>query len=70
MKNNNAMENDLEKFYKEIEKALPRDGRKTLFPDVKAGVNSYLTENPEATFDDVVSYVGTPECIANEYYAN
>ena len=64
------MENDLEKFYKEIEKALPRDGRKTLLPDVKVGVNSYLAENPEATFDDVVSYVGTPECIANEYYAN
>ncbi len=64
------MKTDLQKYYKQISKALPRRGRKTLIPDIKASVNSYLAEHPDATFEDVVSYVGTPECIANEYYAN
>ena len=33
-------------------------------------MDSYLAENPDAAIDDVIAYVGTPECIANEYYAN
>ncbi len=64
------IERDLKGYYKEISKALPKDGRKTLLPDIKAGVNSYLAENPDAAIDDVIAYVGTPECIAGEYYAN
>ena len=67
---NNDIEKELNEFYKKISKVLPQDGRKTLLPDIKTGVDSYLVENPEATIDDVISYVGTPECIANEYYAN
>ena len=51
---------ELKKYYKQIAKALPQEGRRTLLPDIKAGVNSYLAENPEAT----------PEDIAAEYYAN
>lgn len=68
MKNN--LEKELDKYYRQISKALPREGRNTLLPDIKAGVNAYLAENPEATIEDVVAYVGTPECIAGEYYAN
>ena len=66
----NSIEKDIEKYFKEVSKALPQEGRKSLLPDIKAGVDSYLVENPGATIDDVISYVGTPECIANEYYAN
>ena len=66
----NSIKKDLENYYKEVSKALPTEGRKTLLPSIKTGVNSYLAENPGATIDDVISYVGTPECIANEYYAN
>jgi hypothetical protein len=64
------MQKELREFYRGIAKALPRDGRKTLLPDIKAGVESYLSENPDATIDDVIGYVGTPEDISNEYYAN
>ncbi len=60
---------ELNKYYKEIAKALPRKGKKTLLPHIKAGVEDYLAENPEATIDDVVSYAGTPEDISAEYYA-
>jgi Predicted membrane protein len=60
----------LDNYFDRIAKALPRKGRKTLLPDIRAGVESYLAENPEAGIDDVVSYVGTPEDIAAEYYSN
>ena len=67
---NKGIEKGLKKYYREVARALPRDGRETLLPDIKAGVDSYLAENPEARLDDVIDYVGTPECIAGEYYAN
>ena len=65
-----GIETDLKRHYKQIDKALPWEGRKDLLPGIKSGVNSYLAEHPEATIDDVIAYVGTPECIAGEYYAN
>ena len=65
-----GIESDIKNYYKKISKALPREGRRTLLPDIKTGVNSYLAEHPEANIEDVISYVGTPEDIAAEYYAN
>ena len=65
-----GIETDLKRHYKQIDKALPWEGRKDLLPGIKSGVNSYLAENPEATVDDVIAYVVTPEDIAAEYYAN
>ena len=65
-----GIETDLKRHYKQIDKALPWEGRKDLLPGIKSGVNSYLAEHPEATIDDVIAYVGTPEDIAAEYYAN
>ena len=66
----NDGQTEIETYFQQIAKALPREGRKTLLPDIRAGVESYLAENPEAGIDDVVSYVGTPEDIAAEYYSN
>lgn len=66
----NDVQTEIETYFQQIAKALPREGRKTLLPDIRAGVESYLAENPEAGIDDVVSYVGTPEDIAAEYYSN
>ena len=66
----NDVQTEIETSFQQIAKALPREGRKTLLPDIRAGVESYLAENPEAGIDDVVSYVGTPEDIAAEYYSN
>ena len=66
----NDVQTEIETSFQQIAKALPREGRRTLLPDIKAGVNSYLAENPEATVDDVIAYVVTPEDIAAEYYAN
>ena len=65
----NDMEKQLNGFYREIAMALPQDGRKTFLPGIKAGIDSFLADDPDATIDDVISYFGTPECIANEYYA-
>ena len=65
-----GIETDLKRHYKQIDKALPWEGRKDLLPGIKSGVNSYLAKHPEATIDDVIAYVGTPEDIAAEYYAN
>lgn len=64
-----SIEKEIEAYYKKIAKALPREGQKALLPGIRAGVESYLSENPGATMDDVISYVGTPEDISNEYYA-
>ena len=69
MKSKNKMEKELKKFYKEIAKALPAEGRKTLIPGIQAGVESFLAENPDAAIEDVIAYVGTPVDIAGEYYA-
>ena len=66
----NDVQTEIETYFQQIAKALLREGRKTLLPDIRAGVESYLAENPEAGIDDVVSYVGTPEDIAAEYYSN
>ena len=66
----NSIETDLKTYYQEISDGLPRNAAHTLLPDIRVGVDSYLAENPDATIDDVISYVGTPECIVNEYYAN
>ena len=62
------MRKDLKKYYREIARALPPEGRKTLLPGIRSGVASYLAENPQATLEDVASFVGTPEGIANDYY--
>ena len=67
---NKGIEKGLKKYYREVARALPRDGRKALLPGIREGVEAYLAENPEARLDDVIAYVGTPECIAGEYYAN
>ncbi len=64
------MRKDLKKYYRDIARALPPEGRKTLLSGIRSGVASYLAENPQATLEDVAAYVGTPECIANDYYAN
>ena len=66
----NQREKDIRQYLRNVAKALPPKGRKTLLSDIRSGVASYLAENPQATLEDVAAYVGTPECIANEYYAN
>lgn len=63
-------EKDIRQYLRDVAKALPPKGRKKLLPGIESSVASYLAENPRATVDDVTAYVGTPECIANEYYAN
>lgn len=66
----NQREKDIRQYLRNVAKALPPEGRKTLLPGIRSGVASYLAEKPQATMEDVAAYVGTPECIANDYYAN
>lgn len=66
----NQREKDIRQYLRNVAKALPPEGRKTLLSDIRSGVASYLAEKPQATMEDVAAYVGTPECIANDYYAN
>ena len=66
----NQREKDIRQYLRNVAKALPPKGRKTLLPGIRSGVASYLAEKPQATMEDVAAYVGTPEGIANEYYAN
>ena len=66
----NQREKDIRQYLRNVTKALPPEGRKTLLSDIRSGVASYLAENPQATLEDVASFVGTPEGIANDYYAN
>ena len=66
----NQREKDIRQYLRNVAKALPPKGRKTLLPGIRSGVASYLAEKPQATMEDVAAYVGTPECIANDYYAN
>lgn len=68
MKNN--LKKELDKYYHDISKALPRNRKKEFLTDIKNGVNSYLADNPEATIDDVITFIGEPKDIADEYYAN
>ena len=64
----NQREKDIRQYLRNVAKALPPKGRKTLLSDIRSGVASYLAENPQATLEDVASFVGTPEGIANDYY--
>ena len=48
----NDVQTEIETYFQQIAKALPREGRKTLLPDIRAGVESYLAENPEAGIDE------------------
>ena len=64
----NQREKDIRQYLRNVAKALPPEGRKTLLSDIRSGVASYLAENPQATLEDVASFVGTPEGIANDYY--
>lgn len=68
MKNN--IEKDLKKYYHDIAKVLPLNRKKEFLINIKNGVNSYLADNPNATIDDVIAFIGEPEDIADEYYAN
>ena len=65
-----SIEKETEAYYKKIAKALPREGQKALLPGIRAGVESFLSENPGATMEDVIAYVGTPEEISNDFSAN
>ncbi len=64
----NQREKDIRQYLRNVAKALPPEGRKTLLSDIRSGVASYLAENPQATLEDVASFVGTPEGIANEVH--
>ena len=68
MKDN--FEKELKKYYHDISKALPRERKKEFLADIKKSVNSYLANNPEATIDDVITFIGNPKDIADEFYAN
>lgn len=69
---NNTIEKDLEKYYHDVSKALACSTKKkqNIISCLKKGVQSYLADNPNATIEEIIEYLGKPNDIADEYYSN
>lgn len=60
------IKNDLNRYYREIKRNLPcpRKIRKTFLAEAYKLVNDFMENQPDATYDDIVKSVGTPEELA------
>lgn len=67
MKNLNK---ELKRYYGEWSKALSYDRRKkkTMVAQLRSDVEYYLSEHPEATFDDITRKFGSPQEMIEQYY--
>ncbi|MCL2153977.1 MAG: hypothetical protein FWH57_13700 [Oscillospiraceae bacterium] len=59
------MDNELRKYYKEIEKKLccPKAMRAKFASDIRRMVSDFLNENPNASFVEVKHFLGEPDDI-------
>lgn len=59
------MEKDLNKYYKEIRKALSIEGRekKKFVCELKSSIDEFLVRNPETSYPEILEQFGTPEAI-------
>ena len=64
------MRKSVEGYLKEIERSLapiPRRRRKAFLNDFRGSVNSYLEEHRMASVQELQSFFGTPEAIAESF---
>ena len=63
------MKKELKTYYKSITQGLTcsLNAKHAFTSMLKDRINDFLTENPEASFADVVSNFGTPEEIVSEF---
>ena len=65
------LEAELREYYVQIRKQIPDSVmQKKITDDRRADVSTYLTENPNAAFSDIVARFGTPEEISDYYIAS
>lgn len=65
------LEAELREYYMQIRKQIPDSVmQKKITDDLRADVYTYLTENPNAVFSDIVARFGTPEEISDYYIAS
>ena len=60
---------DIRRFLREIRKSIPGGGKqkKQMVERVKVSILEYLTEEPDAGYDDLCTRFGAPEQIAAAY---
>lgn len=61
----------LREYYRCIRRQLccPRNQKKAVLAYIQNSVQNFLSENPEANMDDLVTAIGTPMDIVNSYFA-
>lgn len=59
----NTMDRELKKYYSEISKHMvcKRKDKHRLISDIKNNISSYIKENPDCTYQEIIEHYGTPE---------
>lgn len=65
------LETQLREYYADIRRQIPDAAmQKKITDDLRADVEAYAAENPDAAFPDIVARFGTPEEISDYYIAS
>lgn len=69
---NSELNKSLNQYYRSIESSLVCDRqRKTaIISAIRSSVSEFLEDHPNADFDSIEKHFGSPQDIAEEYYAN
>lgn len=68
-----TLNNSIPRVYiKNIKKQLKISTKykKTLLNNLEVNINSYISEHPNATYNDLVDNFGTPEDVSESFYAS
>lgn len=65
----NKNDRELKRYFKAIKKETHIYANSSRFlKDLKNGIDSYISENPDITMDDICNKYGTCEELANEFF--
>lgn len=69
---NRVTDTELKKYYSEISKSVLCTGKhkRTFMKQLKFDIDSYISENPEATLEEVKNCFGTADTIAESFIVN
>ncbi|MCI9575757.1 MAG: hypothetical protein HFJ84_03595 [Clostridiales bacterium] len=64
---NSKLEQELKAFFKELNGLLlcSEEEKEAIFAGIQESVDEYLDDHPDASMEDIIKRIGTPEDIAN-----
>lgn len=69
---NTELKKDIKKYLSDVRKFLycERKTKSRFLGDLEENVNNYLSDVPDADFNDIIEHFGAPKSIAEEFAAN